>query len=1140
MATSLPQDYFGPRGYGSAKGKTLPKWEDFEEEHAVEIDMLKLDIDLPKLTGEMLSKAAKKRRIGAVGGLDAWRTCEFRILPPEVLDPLAEILEDAENGAGIPDVILKILQPLIDKGEGPAPLKQRGIGLLSVVHAAYASARNVTLHQHVALAFPTEIVGGMNGRTASEHIIATSLVYGAAAAGLQHCVGLFLDRIKCFDLLLKQILLPLMKRVGIPMGIINYLECLTGNMVRMFVLGKWVGEPWQAVNGWCQGCAITVYACNLLFSVLNFRLRNATPNVRSCQFVDDQSIDAPFQFRAELVKANTEVMLFHDRCGQDCNEKKTNSTGTDEAGRKWVAMALPMCKVAVHIEGLGVDINTTATRCSPVMTSRFEKTIPHYEKIGNLPVTRRDKAELVAAKCATNYSWGAAVTIAPAKVIAAQRSATTRAVWGSARKLMCVHLVLTFIYKGHQIDPEQVMPYVALTEIFRFLRQAPSYHELWAEIFTARSEHRRKSGDSVEVVFHVCDAIKWKWNSPFEFELPNGATLRILEASVGRIQHTLRQALRVAQWKCIPHVNGGEMKRGRKDMLGVGDSDIDTAATMALYRGSTPCKKVRGFLFQAQKFLGHPITPWEAANLASLIVGSTLHRRRLFSMSRPNKGFAKDPICMFCGLEDEECSHMWLGECIHDPSKCDVPVVKAPWHKYVTETVAKAAPCMINCGIKLVDPTLQEMTCALEREASEAASSLPMVPDPTLGGVQCSWEEGYLIAWGDGAAIFVGLPLIQRAGFSLFFALNHHSNLKARVVGPDQTNIRGELCAMVTFAKIATCKSWGRSDCEWVVLRLNILLRSKSVKCPSRWDHADLFNVFLSLENVRKQQREGGWLRYSWVKGHAEEDDIRKGRSTDLDRWGNDHADKLAGKGALMHTVTGPMTEEYLESVRVTILYQALMLKKWLARAEHMKLHGITVFDINEDEAEEPEAEEIEGAGAGASTPTASQRTDSYSAGASASTPTASQRAGSYGAGASASTPIASQRADPQQALVVTEEGAPEAEEEAGGIGRGWHQRFRNWPDFCWGKPAAGDKGLILGPKSMMPLKVNSTPAFDGEQISLWCLPSSGTSRTSSGCRTCSAPMWSSRWTCMLAASRSQTRRWFPNPQKSWACACGA
>ena len=63
-------------------------------------------------------------------------------------------------------------------------------------------------------------------------------------------------------------------------------------------------------------------------------------------------------------------------------------------------------------------------------------------------------------------------------------------------------------------------------------------------------------------------------------------------------------------------------------------------------------------------------------------------------------------------------------------------------------------------------------------------------------------------------------------------------------------------------------------------------------------EHADLWNLL-----AKEIYNRASPVHVSWVLGHAKTIDVQLGRTTLLDKVGNDGADKLACDGAAMHAV---------------------------------------------------------------------------------------------------------------------------------------------------------------------------------------------------------------------------------------------
>ena len=86
-----------------------------------------------------------------------------------------------------------------------------------------------------------------------------------------------------------------------------------------------------------------------------------------------------------------------------------------------------------------------------------------------------------------------------------------------------------------------------------------------------------------------------------------------------------------------------------------------------------------------------------------------------------------------------------------------------------------------------------------------------------------------------------------------------------------------------------------RSDSEYVVNGIKYFMERGRLRAGE--SHADLWRQV--ADNLAARQLETFSIK--WVKGHAKQADINRGRTTAKDKWGNDAADKLATAGAKLH-----------------------------------------------------------------------------------------------------------------------------------------------------------------------------------------------------------------------------------------------
>lgn len=128
-------------------------------------------------------------------------------------------------------------------------------------------------------------------------------------------------------------------------------------------------------------------------------------------------------------------------------------------------------------------------------------------------------------------------------------------------------------------------------------------------------------------------------------------------------------------------------------------------------------------------------------------------------------------------------------------------------------------------------------------------------------------------------------------------------NRSIAVPGLLQSNQRAELLAVLCACLRDPRPLDIRSDSEYVCAGCS----SWRAWIQTGWkgEHSDLWHSL-----AEELQRRASTVKVSWVKGHAKRIDIERGRTTELDKWGNDGADALAVRAAQTHRVP----EEFLIS----------------------------------------------------------------------------------------------------------------------------------------------------------------------------------------------------------------------------------
>jgi len=191
------------------------------------------------------------------------------------------------------------------------------------------------------------------------------------------------------------------------------------------------------------------------------------------------------------------------------------------------------------------------------------------------------------------------------------------------------------------------------------------------------------------------------------------------------------------------------------------------------------------------------------------------------------------------------------------------------------------------------------------------------------------------VLWTDGACAHNQDYRFRRAGSGIFYDEGHDMNLSVFVPGHVQSNQRAELLAVVLACLRDPRPLDIRSDSEYVCN--GFAARQAWSVTGWRGDHGDLW----SLLDAEVRSRTSA-VRVSWVKGHAKRIDVERGRTTEMDKRGNDGADLLAVAGAAMHRVSDELVESAQQrrctAVRVQQMMVAVLKARLAAEADVVQL----------------------------------------------------------------------------------------------------------------------------------------------------------------------------------------------------------
>ena len=948
LATSAWSSVFNL--YDGAAPPPEPSWADFFAEYQVEIEAAEHRVAFDKLNGMALWQTLHAKSDYTCPGSDGWRMAELRRLPPAALEPLAQLLRVIEDDdLNWPSAMLFGVMPLLPKGKGYAPLDMRPITVTSACYSLWASTRFRHSREWQREVLPADSYGGRESRTASEMYFECSLAIERA-----HHLGpdeqlllLFLDRVKCFDRLLPELVCSLLQALGFPQGITRAMKRFYEGALRAFRIGPWLGEWFRSLNSMLQGCALTVVGANAMFSVWLRRLTNAVPDVRGSAFLDDAFLRSRTADWRSMVRALDVCARFDALSGQALNADKTEATGTSDAAREKMHQLAPAgTKKVSRTRSLGVDMIMDRRRIVPVSAKRVADAKTSYSRLAMIPLPREARVRLAMQAVTPQWSWGVELVQPRKGDLEALRQLMWSAVWGRQRAMACKEFVLAYFWKGHVLDPVQASDYLALVQQRRLLTMHPQLRDLYFEVWHARRGCASKLAvGPVARMERLCAELGLQWPSPEVLVDATGQRILWLSGERGLVLHQFRDLVRAAQIRAAAVRRQG---RGREDMPDISARPIDAFATMLLTRRRTPTEASRNILIEAATYFGRDFTKYDLGCLGSILSGAYRSNLRL---SKFVPDLSAD--CPFCPVHEDN-RHLFL-ECPHHDR------MREPFAATLRAWAYNHSVTTSHTGIAHLPAWVDDELEALDRiPEPDLDISRPLTAAELQPGNTWYDEDGSVLVFSDGASSRQEDVLWRRAGYGLWWGRAHPANLSLPVPGRVQTNQIAELLAIRAACRRRWAKTRVCSDSEYCVkgFRKLLLVTDAELAC---WDHADIWREIRAHVQATLDASGALTLTLRWVKAHVDYSEVLVGRRDYRDYEGNRRADALAVAGAQQHSLQDATVEEYYHHVRAVVLTQTMFLKVLLHRISEEPSEDHRPFH-DEDGDDDPPAGSGEGA----------------------------------------------------------------------------------------------------------------------------------------------------------------------------------
>lgn len=819
--------------------------EHFENKYGNILNDMSLSCAVPVLTNQHFFDACQKKDVAKACGMDGWKYHDLKQLPPSGWVFFRLIVMMAEAHGKWPTPITCVSLSTIPKGDDPFldVNNIRAIGVTSAIYSLWSSIRFSHLSGWIGQLAPASLLGGIHHRDPLHSEIQMSMDLKTCVAR-EEAIAVFIDRWKCFDLLIPQVSLYCARRLGLPSQIEQACLGFYSNQTKFFKIAGYYGRRVMSTNSAVQGCSMSILMINCAYAVLTQHLSSVAPQVSISTFIDDCKIWGPTSYEDQVVHAFHEVCNFDQAIGQKLNPIKSEVLGSSRAKAKRFnnKLSRPLT-IKSRVKTLGRSIAMNKSRNSVHQTSRITKACLSLNKIGRLPLCSDQKAMFVQSIVHTAWIFGSEIQGPNHKSISQLRTRIADVVSPSKHKMRSPFLVL-----ATQKDPF-LDPVAKWTQhVFRILRKlGVSNPSLVSTALRWAKANRCKRFAAVngfpQVLAFLFAELNWDIVDPSNFIIrSDNETWCLTEYSDSFFFERLGDHLRTYLIRKLP-------QRAEGSLEGPGiivDSYLTRLLLDNTFSTSDEFDHLRPHLAVIPQDFTH------AQNLLrTALSGKVFSGPRLYKANLRNHDH-----CPECAVKD--CHEHIFSEC--------------PLFENTRPPNYEKLPQLTrNCGIvfRRAAPPAQAQVC-LDHIAEQLPSPPIRPQDIVFTDGSCfssKWRQARVAA----SAVYIPASL----------------NFAALVPGLDQTSQRAELYAVLLALLATEGPITIASDCQNIVSGFALLQQNNfqlsKVQCL---DNRDIWDSI--CENVNNRQAR---VQIMKVKAHCQEGDLQQ---PDHLTRGNCRADNLA------------------------------------------------------------------------------------------------------------------------------------------------------------------------------------------------------------------------------------------------------
>ena len=813
---------------------------DFYMKYQETIDNMACFAEVPAIDHMDLFKAIQSKSDVRAAGLDGWQVRELHQLPACGWIPFAFVMRLAEATGKWPQSMKLISVASISKGvDMSEPKNVRCIGVASVVYSLWSSLRYKHLTNWQASVFPPSLIGGLSGRSAEESEWQLSLdLHDAASEKLT----IFLDRFKCFDLVIPQVGLGIALRLGMPPHVHRAALGFYSDQVKFFKLGTAFGPRVLCSNSAVQGCSLCMLLVNSMYAVFAKFLEDSCPATSFRSFVDDAKIWSSVGNERELKRALLEAEHFDNAIGQVINDDKTTVLAKRKAkadrflreiGRKY--------QTKRHARSLGFSQAFSGSKCPRLQNKKARKACEALNKIAKLPISVKQKELHVHMNAHSKWIYGSEIQAPSARNMRSLRSAVVKCI--VSKKNPVRSPLLTLLTRSDPfLDPFGKW---ALHTFSRLRKMSRKNRDLVVQVLQKAKlvQHTalHTSNGIASVVAYLCKELEWDIHDPeyLELRMPDGSSFYMESGSNQFFQEQIGFAVRR---HLLSKVTDRHECPSKSENLNV-DIFLTRFLADGAFQKDEDFRFLRPYLDRLPADFSHT-----RAIIDILLTGAVYTGPRLAAA-----GIVPSDSCPNCNVRETH-QHMFL-EC-----PC-----------YSTSRPIRGSESLLSwaTGIMFLPTDVHqfvESTLSFPEIESTVQPSTPVFVDGSA--FHEKWQQ---LRTSAAAVVIPG-----------------YSERAALLLGDDHTSQRAELYAVVLALKMTHGPVCIASDCANVVNRASSLKGSGyRVQDIASFDNYDLWHCF--LEEVHK--RDGASVNIIKVAAHRSLNDTTQAPFL---TEGNARADKLA------------------------------------------------------------------------------------------------------------------------------------------------------------------------------------------------------------------------------------------------------